>query len=119
KYYVHLLNELHKLFPETRVSMAGGCALNSVANGKALLETPFRETCIQPAAGDDGLAIGAALYVSNALLKEDKRWVMTDAYLCDEHCDSQIKAELDRYGVKYEHLDRERLLDVTAGEITN
>ena len=64
KYYMHLLDSLHKLVPTERVSMAGGCALNSVANGKLLLETGFRETCIQPAAGDDGLALGAALYVS-------------------------------------------------------
>jgi len=119
KYYMSVLNDLHKLIPTEQVSMAGGCALNSVANGKALFETPFRETCIQPAAGDDGLALGAALYVSNVLLKEGKRWVMTDAYLGDEHCDSQIKAELDRYGVKYDQLDRERLLDVTADEIKN
>ena len=57
KYYMHLLNSLHGLVPAEKVAMAGGCALNSVANGKALTETPFRETCIQPAAGDDGLAL--------------------------------------------------------------
>jgi carbamoyltransferase len=119
KYYMSVLNGLHRLVPTERVSMAGGCALNSVANGKALVETPFRETCIQPAAGDDGLALGAALYVSNVLLKENKRWVMTDSYLGDQYCDSTIKSELDRYGVNYESLDRERLLDVTAEEIRN
>ena len=46
KYYIHLLNDLHSLVSTTCVSMAGGCALNSVANGKALYQTPFRETCI-------------------------------------------------------------------------
>jgi len=40
--------------------MAGGCALNSVANGKLFSRTPFRQTWIQPAAGDEGLAVGAA-----------------------------------------------------------
>ena len=43
------------------LAMAGGCALNSVANGKLFARTPFRRTWIQPAAGDEGLAIGAAL----------------------------------------------------------
>ena len=97
----------------------GGCALNSVANGKALTETPFRETCIQPAAGDDGLALGSALYVSNVLLREGKRWVMRDAYLGDEYSDSAIQAELDRYNVNYQEHDRECLLDKTTDEIKN
>jgi carbamoyltransferase len=116
---MHMLDALHKLVPSTRVAMAGGCALNSVANGKLLLETPFRETCIQPAAGDDGLAVGAALYVSNSILKEGKRWVMKDAYLGNEYSDSVIKPELDRYKVSYRELDREQLLDATSEEIKN
>jgi carbamoyltransferase len=119
KYYMHLLDSLHRLVPTTRVSMAGGCALNSVANGKLLLETPFRETCIQPAAGDDGLALGAALYVSNSILKEGERWVMKNSYLGDEYTDSVVKAELDRYKMSYEELDREQLIERTAEEIKN
>jgi carbamoyltransferase len=119
KYYMHLLDSLHKLVPTERVSMAGGCALNSVANGKLLLETPFRETCIQPAAGDDGLALGAGLYVSNSILKEGKRWVMKNSYLGDEYSDAVIKAELDRYKMSYERLDREQLLEKTSEEIKN
>lgn len=117
EYYLRLLNSLHKLVPTKRISMAGGCALNSVANGKALLETPFRETCIQPAAGDDGLALGAALYVSNSILKEGKRWVMKDAYLGNEFSDAVIKSELERYGIEFRELDRPSLLDATTDEI--
>lgn len=119
KYYMHLLNSLHDLVPTEKVSMAGGCALNSVANGKLLIDTPFRETCIQPAAGDDGLAIGAALYVSNSILKENKRWVMKDSYLGNEFSDSVIKAELERYNVSFKELSREELLEHTAEEIKN
>ncbi len=119
RYYMHLLDSLYKLVPTERVSMAGGCALNSVANGKLLLETGFRETCIQPAAGDDGLALGAALYVSNSVLKESKRWVMKNAYLGDEYSDSFIKTELERYRMNYEKLDREQLLEKTSEEIKN
>ncbi len=119
KYYLSLLNSLHKLVPSDKVSMAGGCALNSVANGKALYETPFRETCIQPAAGDDGLALGAALYVSNSLLKENKRWVMKNSYLGNEYSDSFVRAELDRYKLAYKKLERDELLDATTEEIKN
>lgn len=117
KYYMHLLNALHKKVPTPRISMAGGCALNSVANGKLLIDTPFRETCIQPAAGDDGLALGAALYVSNSILKEKKRWVMKDSYLGDEYADSFIRSELDRYKLTYRELNREELLDRTSEQI--
>lgn len=119
KYYMRLLNLLHERVPSERISMAGGCALNSVANGKALLETPFREHCIQPAAGDDGLALGAALYVSNSILKEGKRWVMKDSYLGDEYSDSFVKAELERYKISYKELTREELLEAATEEIKN
>jgi carbamoyltransferase len=60
--FFHLLNHLYKQFPCDDLAMAGGCALNSVANGKLFDRTPFRSTYIQPAAGDEGLAIGAALH---------------------------------------------------------
>jgi len=119
KYYMHVLRDLHSLVQSSRMAMAGGCALNSVANGKALLETPFTEHCIQPAAGDDGLALGAALYASNVTLKEGKRWVMRDAYLGDEYSDEQVKPELDRYGVTYRELNREELIDATTDEVKN
>ena len=119
KYYMHLLGRLHGHVPSSRVAMAGGCALNSVANGKALYETPFRETCIQPAAGDDGLALGSALYVSNSLLKEGRRWVMKHSYLGDDLSDAEIRAELERYDVRFTELNREELLDRTTDEIKN
>jgi carbamoyltransferase len=119
RHYTNLFASLHARVPSTRVAMAGGCALNSVANGKLLLETTFRETCIQPAAGDDGLAIGAALYVSNSILKEGRRWVMTDAYLGNEFSDSVVRRELDRHNVSYRQLDREPLLHATAAHLDN
>jgi carbamoyltransferase len=117
RYYMHLLRVLHRSAPTERIAMAGGCVLNSVANGKLLLDTPFRQTCIQPAAGDDGLALGAALYVSNAILREGRRWEMKDAYLGNDFADAFVKRELDRYGVAYRQLDRAQLLEVTADGI--
>ena len=119
KYYMHTLNLLGEKVNTNRLSMAGGCALNSVANGKALLETKFTEHCIQPAAGDDGLALGAALYVSNSILKEGKRWVMKHSYLGDEYSDEFIEKELQKYNVPYKKLDREQLLETTSEEVKN
>jgi carbamoyltransferase len=66
--FFHLLNQLYKKVPCQNLAMAGGCALNSVANGKVFTETPFRQTWIQPAAGDEGLAIGAALHTYHSVL---------------------------------------------------
>ncbi|MDP9192360.1 MAG: carbamoyltransferase [Acidobacteriota bacterium] len=117
KTYMHLLNILHTLVPSERVAMAGGCALNSVANGKLFHETPFRETVIQPAAGDDGLSIGAALYVSNNILKEGRSKITNNAYLGEEYSNTQIEAELQKSGIRYQKLDRDALISRTADEI--
>jgi carbamoyltransferase len=58
--FFHLLNALHARHPLPAVAVAGGCGMNSVANGKIALRTPFRQVYVQSAAGDAGGAIGAA-----------------------------------------------------------
>src|SRR5439155_24503893 len=65
---------------ETRLCMAGGVALNSVANGRILRETPVQELWVQPAAGDGGGAVGAALVAWHCLLGQPRRFVMEHAY---------------------------------------
>src|SRR5207237_679203 len=74
--------------------MPGGCALNSVANGKLFSETPFRDTWIQPAAGDEGLAIGAALYTCCSILRQPRRYIMKNSYLGPEFSSSRIESDL-------------------------
>ena len=115
--YMHLLRLAHRNAPNDRVCLAGGCALNSVANGKLFHETPFRETVIQPAAGDDGLALGAALYVSNSVKKEDRRWVMSDAFLGAGYSHETMERVLKDRRIDYLELNRDELLNETAGEI--
>ena len=117
--FFHLLNELHGHVPEENLAMAGGCALNSVANGKVFSRTPFRRTWIQPAAGDEGLAIGAALHAYHAILKMPRREQMNHAYLGPEFSVPQIEAKLESASVKYQKLEREPLLDAIAGEMAN
>jgi len=117
KVYMHLLNVLHDAVPEDTIAMAGGVVLNSVANGKLFDQTPFRKTVIQPAAGDEGLALGAALYVSQSILKEKERYVMVDAYLGPDYSETEIKGVLDRNNVPYVQADRDSLLQETATEI--
>ena len=115
--YMHLLRLAHHNAPNDRVCLAGGCVLNSVANGKLFDETPFRETVIQPAAGDDGLALGAALYVSNSIKKEGRRWVMSNAFLGPEYSHETMKRVLKDRGIAYRKLNRDELLNETAEEI--
>ena len=115
--YMHLLRLAHHNAPNDRVCLAGGCVLNSVANGKLFDETPFRETVIQPAAGDDGLALGAALYVSNLVKKEGRRWVMSNAFLGPEYSHETMKRVLKDRGIDYRKLNRDELLNETTKEI--
>jgi carbamoyltransferase len=76
----HVLNGVHRRTGMRRLAFAGGCAMNSVANGKIRANTPFEEVYIQPASGDNGTALGAALYVWHHLLRQPRRFVMDHAY---------------------------------------
>jgi carbamoyltransferase len=76
---LHMARALQRETGQTRLCMAGGVALNSVANGRILRETPFEELYIQPAAGDGGGAVGAALYACHQLLGQPRRFVMDHA----------------------------------------
>ncbi len=115
--FFHLLNELHKRVPLENIAMAGGCALNSVANGKLFARTPFRHTWIQPAAGDEGLAIGAALHTYHSVLGHKRDFVMKNSYLGPEFSDSRIETSLNAAGVKYRKLDRGPMLETVSDRI--
>jgi carbamoyltransferase len=115
--YLGQASSLHTHTGETRVAIAGGCALNSVANGLLLERTPFAETCIQPAASDDGLAMGAALYVSNVILKEGRRWVMENSYLGDAFSGETIRAALEVRGIHYTEQPQGKLVESVADHL--
>jgi carbamoyltransferase len=115
--FFYLLNKLHKKVPLDDIAMAGGCALNSVANGKLFGRTPFTRTWIQPAAGDEGLAIGAALHTYHSVLKQPRRYLMQNSYLGPEFSDSQIECDLKNANLSCRRLERELLLDAVATQI--
>ena len=77
---LRMANHLHHETGLRRLCLAGGVALNSVANGRILRETPFEELFIQPAAGDGGGALGAALYGYHMILGKPRSFVMRHAY---------------------------------------
>jgi len=88
-----------------RLCLGGGVALNSVANGRILREGPFEEVFIQPAAGDEGSSVGAALYVYHSLFRQRREYVMSHAFLGPEYSDSEIEGELREWGLRYRRCD--------------
>ncbi len=76
-----LARELHRRVPSKNLCLAGGVALNVVANARLVREGPFERVFVQPAAGDAGGALGAALYVHHAVLGGERRFVQEHAFL--------------------------------------
>jgi carbamoyltransferase len=119
-----MVRAIHKETGLKRLCMAGGVALNSVANGRIVRETPIDELYVQPAAGDSGGAIGAALYAYHALLGHPRNgYVMDHAYWGREYADADVRAALELRGIRYTYLDDETKLlgstvdDLTAGKV--
>lgn len=81
----HVLDALWDRTKNPRLCLAGGCAMNSVANGKIREMTRFHDVYIQPAAGDSGTALGAAYHVWNQVLGRSRRFVMDHGYWGTEH----------------------------------
>jgi carbamoyltransferase len=86
----HVLNGLYERTKNRRLCMAGGCAMNSVANGKIRSNTPFRDVYIQPAAGDNGTALGAAYYVWHQVLGQPSGFVMEHGYWGTSYRDADV-----------------------------
>ena len=121
----HVLRGLHARTNLPRLCLAGGCAMNSVANGKIREQTPFEDVYIQPASGDNGTALGAAYYVWNQVLKQPRRFVMSHGYWGPEFVNGDIGAalaaratDLDSAGCEIRVIDDEAaMLDWTATRI--
>ena len=94
-----------------KLCLAGGVALNCVANGEILRRAPVEDIFIQPSAGDAGGAMGAALVLWNGLLRKPRLPRLVSAYLGPGETDDQVQATLDRYRAPYQRLDREALLE--------
>jgi carbamoyltransferase len=97
-----LLRRLHGQTRQSNLCLAGGVAFNCTVNGKIFQNTPFEKLYIQPAAGDAGLAVGAAFYVWHQLLGRPRCFEMKHAYWGPEFGEGQIREELGarRQGLK-------------------
>lgn len=101
---------LHARTGQKRLCMAGGVALNSVANARILRETPFEEVYIQPAAGDSGGALGAALWAYHSVLGQPRKLIMEHAYHGAAFDDDAINAAVGASELNAERVDNEDAL---------
>ncbi len=90
-----MLNALHAKYRCSDLALSGGCAMNSVANGKVYLNSPFKRMYLPASAGDAGGAIGSAFVVARQLDQSAKPFVMDHAYCGPQSTDAEIKALLD------------------------
>ncbi len=106
-----------KLTGSKNLCMAGGVALNCVANGKILRSGMFENIFIQPASGDAGGALGVALAIWHKHFKGARTKKMEHVYLGNEYSDVEIRNFLDMQGIPYERYDDDKLIDTVAGLI--
>jgi len=92
---MHVLQHVCKATRSTRLCLAGGCAMNSVANGKIRERTRFQEVYIQPAAGDNGTALGAAFHAWHHTSGRPRDFVMEHGYWGPDFTECEIAAVLD------------------------
>src|SRR3989344_449428 len=113
-----MCNFLAKETKLTNLCMAGGVALNSVANGKIVTQTPFKNLFIQPAAGDSGGALGAALYLHHNILNNKKRYHFSHAFFGKDFTRKVIKKYLTYNGIAYkEYKSNEKLIKDIAKKL--
>jgi len=107
-----MAGRLHHQTGLKQLVVAGGVALNSVANGRIMRESPFEQVYIQPNAGDAGGALGAALYAWHVLLGKPRRFTMEHAYFGEGFTDASIREFLKEGNIRYEYVPAgERLAD--------
>ncbi len=120
--YFHLLNSLQRQTGQSAVCLAGGVAFNCVANGKLFDRTPFSDVYVQPAAGDAGLAVGAAYYVYHQILGRPRCFVMDHAYWGPQFTSEAIQKALQSSGsvgsgCSVKQLPSEELATLTAKHV--
>ncbi|HEX8849624.1 MAG TPA: carbamoyltransferase C-terminal domain-containing protein [Gemmatimonadaceae bacterium] len=106
----HVLNGLYERTKNPRLAIAGGCAMNSVANGKIRTNTPFTHLYVQPASADNGTALGAAYWVWNQELKGSRGFVMEHGYWGPSHTEEEVfpileKRDDEQWEYEVEHFD--------------
>lgn len=115
-----MVNHMHSKARLDTLCLAGGVALNCVANGRLFDNTSFRQIFVQPAAGNAGTSIGAALYVYHLYTREPRYYQMKDAYLGPFYSNQRCVDTLKKFGLSYyEDLTNEKLCGKIAASLSN
>ena len=120
---IKLTKSLRDEFKVPNLCLAGGVALNCVANGKILENKIFDKIWVQPAAGDAGGSLGAALAFWHLEKNKERNISSTDdmkgSYLGPQFSDEEINNELNKIGAKFEVLDEETVINKTVDDLKN
>ncbi|MCP3916662.1 MAG: carbamoyltransferase [bacterium] len=118
---IKMTHHLHELSGGMKnLCLAGGVALNSVANYKILRQGPFENVYVHPAPGDDGGSVGAAYWAYNHVLEQPRGPALDHAYLGSEHSDEEIEAFLTKNDIPFEKIeDDETFFDRVAKELAD
>lgn len=115
---IKLVKGIHKSTGQTNLCLAGGVALNCVANGKLLRENVFQNIWVQPASGDAGGAVGAAVGVYYMMLNRPRTVKPSDsmkgAYLGPEFSQPEIASRLSKAGARFSSVSDDELINLTA-----
>ena len=117
KVIFHMLNHLHKKTGAENICITGGVAQNSVANGKILENTSFKNIYIPSAGHDAGTCIGSALYLYNQILGKDRLPEITTAYFGAKSNQDEITAVLERSEVKFTVYSDEELFEKVSNKL--
>lgn len=110
-----MIRHLKEVTGLDNLCLAGGVALNSVANYKLMRDGPFADVYIHPAPGDDGCAAGAAYWAYNHILEQPRGPALEHAYLGSDYTDAAIEDFLEKYDIAYRKIDDdEELYDFVA-----
>jgi carbamoyltransferase len=117
---LRMARHVQKETGESNLVLAGGVALNCVGNGRLLREGPFKDIWIQPAAGDAGGALGAALFAWHMYFDAPRTVVdgcdkQKGSYLGPAFADEEIEKFLQSVGASYQRFGRDELIDHVAG----
>ncbi len=117
---VKIASNMFKTYNTNYLTIAGGVGLNSVANWRIMQKTGFKDIFIQPAAGDSGGALGAAVGFYNLTLGRARKYRMEHALLGPGYTDEDIQAVLDSYEANYKKISsEEKLVEETAKMLSN
>jgi carbamoyltransferase len=111
---LRMVRHLHERTGLPNLVMAGGVALNCVANGRIVREGPFENLWVQPAAGDAGGALGAALFANHCILEKPRVLRMNHAFWGPAFSDEAIEKYLTQRGAVHRRLSRDEMIRETA-----